>query len=70
MFIFGAFMVLSVDTINFVTEGLITSLATFDLIDFSGRFHLPLSGSYYRGWRTLSDSSVSWGLRWHSSIER
>jgi Fe-S oxidoreductase len=49
MFIFGAFVVLSVDTINFVTDGL------FKVMDWGTGsnpgeiFHLPLSGTYYQG---------------------
>ena len=49
MFIFGAFMVLSIDTINFVTDGILRS---FDSL--AGRtpetvFHLPLSDGWYQG---------------------
>jgi Fe-S oxidoreductase len=50
IFIFGAFMVLSVDTINFVTDGLLRSLdvATGSEIP-PAPFHLPLSGGAYQG---------------------
>jgi Fe-S oxidoreductase len=48
MFIFGAFMVLSIDTINFVTDG---ALKAFGLSLFGADqhlFHLPGSDTYYQ----------------------
>ncbi len=47
MFIFGAFMVLSIDTVNFVLDG---TLRMGDVLTRSapGRFHLPLSQGPYQ----------------------
>ena len=49
MFIFGAFMVLSVDTVNFVTDGILQTLAAFGLIEHTATFHLPFSGAHELG---------------------
>jgi Fe-S oxidoreductase len=49
MFIFGAFVVLSVDTINFVTDGLFNVLSTTQGAQSDHLFHLPLSDTYYQG---------------------
>ncbi len=58
MFIFGAFMVLSVDTINFVTDGALQSLNKLGVIAFEQRFHLPFSGLYDLGgaYQVLADT--------------
>ena len=44
IFIFGAFVVLSVDTVNFVTEGALKSLGVFSGGMAAGAFHLPGTG--------------------------
>ena len=49
MFIFGAFVVLSVDTINFVTDGLFKVLAVQADETSNHLFHLPFSDTYYQG---------------------
>jgi Fe-S oxidoreductase len=49
MFIFGAFVVLSVDTINFVTDGLFKVLSIQTESTSEHLFHLPFSDTYYQG---------------------
>lgn len=49
MMIFGAFMVLSIDTINFVTDGLIKAFVTFGRGEPGPAFHLPGSNGPYQG---------------------
>ena len=52
IFIFGAFMVLSVDTINFVTDGIFKSykvLTGSALFGIEGDFHLPFTTGVYQG---------------------
>ncbi|MCA9547120.1 MAG: (Fe-S)-binding protein, partial [Myxococcales bacterium] len=49
MFIFGAFMVLSVDTINFILDGLLNIGAVVRRAEPGPAFHLPGSGTYYQG---------------------
>ena len=50
MFIFGAFMVLSVDTINFVTDGVLKVLSLAGLFAQSEHlFHIKFSDTYYQG---------------------
>ncbi len=49
MFIFGAFVVLSVDTINFVSDGLFKVLALESAVETEHLFHLPFSDTYYQG---------------------
>ena len=49
MFIFGAFMVLSVDTINFVTDGLYNVLGLATGSKPAHLMHLPFSDTYYQG---------------------
>lgn len=49
MFIFGAFMVLSVDTINFILDGLLNIGAVAQRSEPGPAFHLPGSGTYYQG---------------------
>ena len=49
MFISGAFVVLSVDTINFVTDGLFKTLGLFTGATSEGLVHLPFSDTYYQG---------------------
>lgn len=49
IFIFGAFMVLAVDTINFTTDGLIKSVGLIFGAQPEGLFHLPGSTTYYQG---------------------
>ena len=53
IFIFGAFMVLSVDTIQFVIDGLLRSLDVFRDEPITGTFHLPGSQGPYE---TLADT--------------
>ncbi len=53
MFIFGAFMVLSVDTVQFVLDGLLRSLDVFRDKPITGTFHLPLTHGPYE---TLADT--------------
>ncbi len=50
IFIFGAFVVLSIDTINFVTDGLLRTLDVVTGKPPGATFHLPFSGteSYYQ----------------------
>ena len=49
MFIFGAFVVLSVDTVNFVTDGLFKVLAVQSGATSEHLFHLPFSDTFYQG---------------------
>ncbi|MEE2757183.1 MAG: heterodisulfide reductase-related iron-sulfur binding cluster [Myxococcota bacterium] len=58
MFIFGAFMVLSVDTVNFVTDGILQTLGAFGLIEHTSTFHLPFSGAHDLGgaYQALADT--------------
>lgn len=49
MFIFGAFMVLSVDTINFIIDGLLKILDVAQRSTPGPVFHLPFSNTYYQG---------------------
>ena len=53
MFIFGAFMVLSVDTINFILDGVLKIGSVAQRSTPGAAFHLPGSGTYYQG---LADS--------------
>ena len=50
IFIFGAFVVLSVDTVNFIIDGLLRSVDVATGAPPGGPFHLPFSGrdSYYQ----------------------
>ncbi len=48
MFIFGAFMVLSVDTVNFVIDGLLRTLDVFTGQPTESTFHLPGSHGPYQ----------------------
>ncbi len=47
IFIFGAFVVLSIDTVNFVTDGLLKVLTAFQGEPSAAPFHLPLSTGPY-----------------------
>ena len=49
MLIFGAFMVLSIDTINFVTDGVLRAVDVLAGRDPGEAFHLPLSQGPYQG---------------------
>ena len=49
MFIFGAFVVLSIDTINFVTDGVLRGFEVLTGQPRGGPFHLPLSQGPYQG---------------------
>jgi Fe-S oxidoreductase len=49
MFIFGAFVVLSLDTINFVSDGLLKVFAWQSGTPGGHLFHLPFSDTYYQG---------------------
>lgn len=49
IFIFGAFMVLSVDTVNFVTDGLYNVLGLATGSQPTHLMHLPFSDTYYQG---------------------
>ena len=50
MMIFGAFMVLSIDTINFVTDGFINTAVNLGSRGTPGpAFHLPFTGGLYQG---------------------
>ena len=49
MFIFGAFVVLSVDTVNFVSDGVLKVFAWQSGEPGGHLFHLPLSDTYYQG---------------------
>jgi hypothetical protein len=49
MFIFGAFVVLSVDTVNFILDGLLKGLDVVRGLPPSEAFHLPLSKGPYEG---------------------
>ena len=49
IFIFGAFVVLSVDTINFVLDGTLKMFGFMAGSEPSPLFHLPLSNGWYQG---------------------